>query len=229
MRCTRRCNRGAIAGFIQLRDHIAPQYQTQLDQIAGNLITAFQETDQSATSPGLPPLPGLFTTAGATSVPSQPNWGGLAGAIIVNANVDPAQGGNPLLLRDGGISDTADLDYTYNVSGESGYTARLQQMVAALTAPMSFSAGAGLGGSASITDFANASVSWLQGVNQRAASDATYQSSLQAQATSALSNATGVNLDTELTNMLTIESSYTASAKLMTTVNNMLQKLLNAV
>ena len=69
---------GAIAGLVQLRDTIAPQYQSQLDQIAGNLVSAFQETDQSTTAPGLPALPGLFTVAGATSVPASANYTGLA-------------------------------------------------------------------------------------------------------------------------------------------------------
>ncbi len=220
---------GAIAGLVQLRDTVAPQYQAQLDQIAGNLITAFQETDQSLTNPGLPPRPGLFTTPGATSVPPQPTWSGLANTITINPTVDPAQGGNSSLLRDGGISDTANQDYTYNTSGEAGYTGRLSQMIASLTTPMSFSTGAGLGSSASITDYANASVSWLQGQYQTTSGSAAYQSSLQAQATAALGNATGVNLDTELTNMLTIESSYTASAKLLTTVSGMLKTLVNAV
>jgi flagellar hook-associated protein 1 FlgK len=220
---------GAIAGLTQLRDTIAPQYQSQLDQIAGNLIAAFQETDQSTTNTGLPAQAGLFANATSTAIPSSANFTGLANSIAVNANVDPTQGGNAALLRDGGISDTADSNYTYNSSGNAGYTGRLQQLVSALQTPMSFSASAGLGVSASISAYAQDSVSWLQGANAQASTNATYQSSLQTQASSALSNATGVNLDTELTNMLTIESSYTASAKLLTTANTMLGALINAV
>src|SRR6201999_3398410 len=72
---------GAIAGLAQLRDQIAPQYGAQLDQIAGNLISAFSETDQSATNPGLPAEPGLFTDPGATGVPNGANYSGLAGVI----------------------------------------------------------------------------------------------------------------------------------------------------
>ena len=220
---------GAIAGLAQLRDTIAPQYQAQLDQIAGNLMTAFQEKDQSTTMTGLPAQPGLFTTSGATSVPSSANWTGLANAISINASVDPSQGGNPMLLRDGGISDTSNANYTYNTTGAAGYTGRLQQMTSALQAPMSFSSNAGLSTTDSIPDYANSSVSWLQAANQRASGNATYQNSLLSSATSALSNATGVNLDAELTHMLTIESSYTASAKLVTTVNSMLTALVNAI
>ena len=83
---------GALAGYAALRDTLAPEYQAQLDQIAGGLINAFAESDQSAT-PTLPSLPGLFTTPGATSLPSMTATTGLAAAIEVNPNVDPSQGG----------------------------------------------------------------------------------------------------------------------------------------
>lgn len=218
---------GAIAGLVQLRDTIAPQYQAQLDQIAGNLITAFQETNQVNSAQAA--RPGLFTTPGATSVPGAANWTGIAGSIMINASVDQTQGGDPTLLRDGGISNTNNSDYTYNPTGASGYTARLHQLSAALTTPMSFATAAGLAPSATINDYANSSVSWLQDANQTASTNATFQQSLLTQSAAALGNATGVNLDAELTHMLTIESSYSASAKLMTTVDGMLKTLLNAV
>ena len=72
-------------------------------------------------------------------------------------------------------------------------------------------------------------MSWLQGANQTASNQVDYQNSLVSSATTALSNATGVNLDTEMTNMLNIENSYTTTAKLLTTVNSMFTTLLNAV
>ncbi len=85
---------GALAGYAALRDTLAPEYQAQLDQIAGGLINAFAESDQSA-PPTLPSLPGLFTTPGATSLPTMTATTGLAAMIEVNSNVDPSQGGNP--------------------------------------------------------------------------------------------------------------------------------------
>ncbi len=218
---------GAISGLVQLRDTVAPQYQAQLDQIAGNLVTAFQESDQ--TGSGAPSLPGLFTTVGATSVPAASNWTGLANALVVNPNVDPSQGGDALRLRDGGISSASNADYVYNATGAASYSGRLGQLAAALKTQMNFAPSAGLASSASLTDYAQTSVGWLQGANQKASANATYQSSLATQAASALNNATGVNLDAELTHMLSIESSYTASAKLLTTANSMLTTLVNAV
>ena len=72
-------------------------------------------------------------------------------------------------------------------------------------------------------------MSWLQAQNQQASNQVDYQNSLVTQATAALSNTTGVSLDTEMTNMLNIENTYTTTAKLLTTVNAMFTALINAV
>jgi flagellar hook-associated protein 1 FlgK len=218
---------GALAGYAALRDTLAPQYQAQLDQIAGGLINAFGESDQSV-PPTLPSLPGLFTTPGGASLPSVSATTGLAAAIEVNPNVDPAAGGDATLLRDGGISDPGDPAYIYNSTGAASYTGRIQQLVGAIGATQSFDPSAGLGASASLTGYTNASVSWLNGEHSLASNASSYQNALATQATSALSNATGVNLDTEMTKMLNLENSYASSAKLLTTVNSMFSALLNA-
>jgi flagellar hook-associated protein 1 FlgK len=225
---------GALAGLATLRDTTAPQYQAQLDQIANGLVNAFAETNQ--TNPATPdPLPGLFTyssfstTTGLptdTSVPA-----GLAGQIEVNASVDPSQGGNVNLLRDGGIANAAagDSDYTYNSSGAASFTTRIQQMISEISATQSFDPSAGAGSSDSLTDYANASVSWVQGQFQQATDQASSSSALATAASQALSSATGVNLDDETSQMLSLENSYQTSAKLLTTVNNMFASLLTAV
>jgi flagellar hook-associated protein 1 FlgK len=217
---------GALAGLTQLRDTIAPEYQAQLDQISGGLVNAFAETDQTGGT--APALPGLFTFPGATGITTNTQVTGLSSQIEVNPNVDPNQGGSVDLLRDGGISNPGSATYTYNTTGSTGYTARIQQMMSAIDTPQSFDPSAGLNTSDSLVDYANNSVGWLQGQNQSASDAASYQSSVVAQATSALSNATGVNLDTEMTNMLNIENSYTTSAKLLTTVNAMFSALMTA-
>jgi flagellar hook-associated protein 1 len=213
---------GALAGYAALRDTIAPQYESQLDQIAGGLINAFAETgpndDNSA-------LPGLFTTS-AGGVPSSSDATGLAAAIEVNPLVDPSHGGDPSLLQNG--VNSANSAYDYNTSNDASYTGYLQQLVGAAQSTQSFDASAGLGTSASLSDYANASVSWLQSENQQASNASTYQNALASQATSALSNATGVNLDAQLTNMLNLENTYASTAKLLTTVNSMFSALLEA-
>ena len=218
---------GALAGYAALRDTLAPEYGAQLDQIAAGLINAFAESDQS-THPTLPSLPGLFTTPGAIGLPSTSAAAGLAAAIEVNPTVDPSQGGNVNLLRDGGISDPGNPAYVYNTTGAASYSGRIEELEAAVSATRSFNPSAGLGASASLLDYGNASVSWLNSQNQQASSASSYQNALASQATSALSNATGVNLDAEMTNMLSLENSYASTAKLLTTVNSMFSALLDA-
>ena len=218
---------GALAGYAALRDSLAPHYESQLDQIAGGLINAFAESDQS-NPPTQPSLPGLFTAAGLTGLPSMTAATGLAASIAVNPNADPSQGGSVTRIRDGGISAPGNSAYVYNTSGGAGFSTRIQSLASSLDASQSFDATAGLGASAGLRDYANASVSWVQSGSQQASNAADYQNALATQASSALSNATGVNLDQEMTTMLSLENSYAASAKLLTTVNTMFSALLNA-
>jgi flagellar hook-associated protein 1 FlgK len=225
---------GALAGLATLRDSTAPQYQSQLDQIAYGLVNAFAETAQSGTPPG-PPLPGLFTYSSflpAKVMPTDTTLPvGLAGQISVNAAVDPSQGGDADLLRDGGIANAVSgtTNYTYNSTNAAGFTARIQQMISTISATQSFNPAAGAGASDGLSDYAAASASWVQAQYQQASEQATYSSAVATTASQVLSNATGVNLDDETAHMLNLENSYQTSAKLLTTVNNMFASLLTAV
>ncbi|MCI0466665.1 MAG: flagellar hook-associated protein FlgK, partial [Beijerinckiaceae bacterium] len=58
------------------------------------------------------------------------------------------------------------------------------------------------------------------------ASQQTYQSALLSTAKTALSNATGVNLDDEMAKMLDLERSYSATAKLLAAIDAMFASLL---
>jgi flagellar hook-associated protein 1 len=218
---------GVLAGYAALRDRLAPQYGAQLDQVAGGLINAFAETDQSVPAT-LPSLPGLFTADGLAGLPSTSAATGLAASIAVNANADPSQGGDVTRIRDGGISDPGVSAYVDNASGAASYSSHIQGLVSSLDATQSFDASAGLGASASLAGYANASVSWVQSESQQASNASQYQNALATQASSALSNATGVNLDQEMTQMLALENSYAASAKLLTTLTTMFSALLSA-
>ena len=133
------------------------------------------------------------------------------------------------LQRDGGIASPGNAAYTYNVSSAASFTGRIEQLLENLSASQNFDPSAGIGASGSLTTYANASVSWIQAQNQQASNQADYQNSLATQAASALSNATGVNLDSQMNEMLNLENTYTTSAKLLTTLNNMFSSLLTAV
>ncbi|WP_395665164.1 flagellar hook-associated protein FlgK [Methylocella sp.] len=215
---------GKIAGLAKARDEVAVSSQAQLDNIAAALIETFRESAQSG---GGPDRPGLFTTFGASAMPSSST--GLAASIVVNATVDPTQGGDVNLLRDGGISDPAGSLYTYNATGAASYVGRISQLSDALASVRSFPAGGEITTSASVGDYAAAAASWLQSARASATDAADYQETVRSAASTALSNATGVNINDEMSKMLDLEQSYTASAKLLSAINDMFKSLLNGI
>lgn len=221
-------NSGSIVGNLAVRDEIAPTYQRQLDELARGLIEAFAEQDQSAT-PTLPDVPGLFTYAGAPSMPTSGVVNdGLAASIRVNANVDPNQGGIPSRLRDGGISDPGNTAYVYNTEGSSGFSERLNGLIDSLYLARTFDGSASATTSGTLLAFASSSVSWLQENRQTAADDAEYRTIVLNRFTDSLVKISGVNLDEEMTAMLELERSYQASARLISTIDSMLESLLAA-
>lgn len=217
---------GKLAGLSELRDNATVTYQSQLDEIARGLVETFKEVDQTASA--LPDVPGLFTYPGAPAMPASATVSvGLAGLISVAASVDPAQGGNPNLLRDGAIS--GNVAYQYNTAGSGGFSTRLQQLIGGMDASQPFDATTQGKPSGSLIDFAASSTSWIE--NQRKAADdsATYQNTLLDRSNAALSNVSGVNMDDEMSLMLQVERTYSASSKIISTVDQMLQSLLAAV
>ena len=220
-----RLSSGRISGLIELRDEVAAGWEKQLDEMARGLIETFAESDQSGG--GNPDVPGLFTWSGSPAMPpSGTHVPGLARDLQVNPAVDPLAGGDPFLLRDGGMGGAA---YVYNTTGVAGYTDRLLELNAALDAPRAFDPSAGLSDSASVKEFAGLSVSWVEQRRANAARNTDYSSALLTRASDALSKATGVDLDSELELMMRLERSYQATARLLTTVDNMLGELMNAM
>jgi flagellar hook-associated protein 1 FlgK len=210
---------GALAGLANLRDNVSVTYQAQLDATAAGLINAFAETNPSNSSSS---LAGLFTDAGSTALPFASDVTGIAGQITVNAAVNPSQGGNPDLLANG-------INFNLNTANDASYDGQLQQVLTNLSANQTFAAAGGIGTSNTLSGYAAASVSWLDAEQQSVSSESTYQSTLLSTSTTALSNATGVNLDDEMSQMLNLENSYGASAKLLTTIDNMFSDLTSAI
>ena len=214
---------GKLAGLAALRDVTSVSYGNQLDQIAGGLVTAFKESDTTGGS--APDLAGLFTNAGSSTLPTSTT--GLAASLAVNSRVDPSAGGVATRLRDGNVSSD-NAAYTSNTTGAASYSDRLDALASALGGQSSFNATTGGAASGSLADYASSSVSWISAQRQAASGQVTSTSALAASATTALSNATGVNLDDQLSSMLDIEHAYQASAQLMKTVSDMYSSLIQA-
>lgn len=203
---------GALAAFFDIRDDLALEAQANVDALARDLIERFQH-------PGLDPslapgAPGLFTDAGLLLAPA--NEIGIAGRIAVNAAVDPAQGGALFRLRDGlGAS----------LPGPVGNAAFLQALGDALNTPSALGPGA-LGGTARVfsghlATLASAVAQSRLTVDQTLGFETGRSAELRSQE---LSN--GVDSDAELQRLLVIEQAFGANARMIQTIDDMMQTLL---
>jgi len=215
--------------MLQVRDVEAPTYQKQLDEIARGLVTQFSETNASTGDQ----LPGLFTwtpavdSSGAAVDPYTPTTStaitGMAASITLSSTVITANGGDPSLLRDGGINGT---DFVENTTGDASYSTRLDNYDQAMNATMDFDPSTGVDSNSSLVDFASGSVGWVESERSAASNAAENTAAASSRSTEAYSNGTGVNLDEELTLMMDIEQSYKAGTKILSSVNEMLDTLL---
>jgi len=223
-----RITSGKIAGAVEVRDGTAVAYQAQIDEIARGLIVVFRESDMRSPA-SLPDAPGLFTYPGAPAMPGVAVQPGLAGLVAVSATVDPEQGGDTALLRDGGIADPSEPAYRSNPSAAAGFSDRIRDLIAKVSDAQAFAPEAELGTPASLSGYAEASVAWISAGRQSASEAAEQQGVVRDRTSAALSNATGVNLDDEMSRLLDLEHAYQASAKLIATIDNLYQMLFQAV
>lgn len=200
---------GSLSGLFELRDEQLPQLSAQLDALAAGLVSTMQDANPFGTGGT-----GLFTDAGNVFDPASVE--GLAGRISVNAEVDNTAGGSPSLLQSGGDPATP--------LGDSSYiTAMLDGFNDSLTVDL-----AGLGDSLTLAELAPALVSQQQSL--RATAEAATQTTQSAGETIAASrsNFEGVNIDDELQKLLVIEQSYAANARVLTSINQMLDTLIQS-
>ncbi|WP_295556064.1 flagellar hook-associated protein FlgK [uncultured Hyphomicrobium sp.] len=217
---------GRIVGLMQARDDFSLTYEAQLDEMARVLVTTFAESDQSGG--GGADLPGLFTYSGATGIPPAGTLiPGLAAALRVNASVDPDQGGNANLLRDGAIS--GDPDYAYNAGSEASFTDRIDELIDKMGQSYTYDPAAKLATTGTLGNYSAISAGWLQEQRKVADDNNTYQSTLYQRSFESYTKTTGVNLDEELSLMLEIERSFATSSKLIGVVDEMYNTLLGAI
>ncbi len=208
--------KGSLPALLQLRDQVYPNYQSQLDEIARGLMGAFAETDTGGNA-----IAGLFTTSDGSEVDFEtPELvSGLAGLITVSADAKAS----PVKLRDGSIAGDSP-----NTDGSTGYSDLLYKYAAALNTQIEFDPNAGISTNVTLLSFATDSAGWAEEYRSNATTAAESTSAMLTKAKESYSNSTGVNLDEELIQMLDIEQSYKAAAKLMSTIDELLKTLMEA-
>lgn len=204
---------GAIAGLFNVRDTAVPEMSGALDALAFDLIGRF--ADPAVDTTLAPGDPGVFTdNGGAADVLT---ISGLAGRLEINAAVDPAQGGAAWRVRDGVNAAT---------QAAAGSDTTLRAMIDAMSDVRAGEAGlqssrdlSASEGAAHIASLAGAARSYA--ADQETAASALSQSLYEAEKLE-----TGVDTDAELQNLLVIEQAYSANARVIQTVDQMIRRLM---
>lgn len=203
---------GTLAAQFEVRDGAAVERQAQLDGIARDLIERLGAGGPDTTLGAADP--GLFTDGGAAFATA--NETGIAGRIALNALVAPGSGG-AWRLRDGlgAVSQ-----------GEVG-DARLLQAISDALGAATVPGSTNLGPVA--RNFANHIAEFASTVSgERVRSEnAQMFVSIQNGALKELELSKGVDTDQELQRLMQIEQHYTANAKVMSTIDDLLERLMS--
>lgn len=203
---------GKLAGLFDLRDRMGPEMQTRLDGFARDLIERFEDPVLDATL--VAGDPGLFTDAGnALNVADEL---GLSARIAVNAAVDPSQGGEVWRLRDG-LGAAA--------PGDPGNAALLGALNDALTTNRVPATGGFSGVPRSSGGLAADLLSSVSVAAARADATVAFNQA-QTDTLTALELQGGVDTDAEMQRLLLIEQAFAANARVVATVDELIQTLL---
>lgn len=204
---------GTLSALFTLRDELAVDAQAQLDGMARDLIDRFADP---AVDPSLSTgQAGLFTDNGAAFDPADEV--GLSSRLQINAAVDPDHGGALWRLRDGiGASS----------EGSASDSTLLTALTRALTASRSPASSALSGQALSASGQSAQFLSIVSTDRLRAEDESSFATARQTAFAQALAQG-GVDSDAELQKLLQVEQAYAANAKVISTLDDMLQQILN--
>lgn len=202
---------GTLSAQFSIRDDLAVERQAEIDGMARDLIERLGSGGPDSTLGASDP--GLFTDRGALF--NSANEAGIAGRIQLNSLVAPGSG-TVWKLRDG-LGAAA--------QGEVGNARLLQGISGALSAKTTPSTSSLAPVARSFSDHASEYSSTISGERVRFENAKMFQAS-QNTALSELVLADGVDTDQELQTLMQIEKLYVANAKVMSTVDELLERLM---
>jgi flagellar hook-associated protein 1 FlgK len=228
---------GQIGADITLRDTTLPTDQAELDEFAQGLSSRFAGQGLSLfTDPA-----GNVPAGGGT--PTQSGYVGYAGTIQVN----PAVAANPSLVRDG-TNAIAGTGFTPNPSGgPAGFTSLITNVVSytfgtqvqgGVAQPAMNTSGLGASGNLNapfnaagdaLSDFATSLVSSQSQQSAATTSSLTTEQALQTSLSAKVTAVSGVNMDTEVSQMLSLQNAYGANARVIAGVQAMFTQLLQVI
>ncbi|MBO6559990.1 MAG: flagellar hook-associated protein FlgK [Nisaea sp.] len=209
---------GELAGLLRLRDTILVEAQDQLDTLAHELANDLD----TFTINGTTAVVNLFVDAGG-NVPADAlgNEQGFAEVIRVNPTVT----GTPSFLVTGNTGDAAN---TYVAIG-SGDHRIANAMLDAFQATQTFVSGFGLTATNTIEGFAAELVGFQANQHATFESQLTFETNYRDTLVQSFRDESGVNTDEELAKLIELEAAFAASARVLQTVQQSLDELVNII
>lgn len=203
---------GRLAGLFEIRDELIPEAQVKLDAVARDLIERFQTTDVDPTlAVG---AAGLFTDGGAAL--DVLNEEALSNRLSLNALVDPAQSGDLWKIRDG-LGAVAE--------GDQGDSSILSAMTDALQNSRVVASGGFTSTQRSAVNLSSDFYSLIEGNALNFETSMSFSSARQ-ESLKSIELAAGVDTDYEMQQLILIEQTYAANAKVIQTVDTLLDQLI---
>jgi flagellar hook-associated protein 1 FlgK len=238
---TREMQGGRIGADITLRDNTLPTEQAELDEFSQGLSSRFAAQGLTLFTD---PTGNVPTSSGT---PVQNGYVGYAATIQVN----PAVTADPSLVRDGTTSiagsATGASSFTPNpTGGPSGFTTLISrvldytlgsQVQSGVDQPAMNTSGLGAAGTldapfslaSTLSDYATDLVSSQAQTSATASGQLTTEQDLQTSLNAKLSSVSGVNMDTEMSQMIGLQNAYDVNARVIGAVQSMFTQLLQAV
>ena len=232
---------GQLGANFALRDTSLPTSQAELDEFSQNLASRFAGQGLALFTDGAGAVP-----AGG-GVPAQAGYVGFAATIEVN----PAVTASPSLVRDGTTaiagSPTGASAFTPNpAGGPAGFATLITRIVQyalgaqaqpGVAQPASHMSGLGATGTLAAPYASQPTLGGiataLVGAQAAASAAVTSQLSTEQAATTSLqgqlTTQSGVNMDTQMSQMIALQTAYGANAKVIAAVQAMYSQLLSAV
>lgn len=212
---------GSLGANIQLRDDIYPTMQAQLDAFSYTLANRFQ-------SAGL----ALFTGAdGVSSVESDATKGTADGGTVGLSSVltvSKTYSDDPSLLSPDGDTTLAQtiLSQTFG-SASADVSGSLQAPNSNLGVSGTISTG--YSATLSLANLATALTASQAQVAASATASLSTATTIQTSLATKVSNVSGVNVDNEMSNVVSLQNAYAANAKVVSAVQAMFTALMDAV
>lgn len=203
---------GALQAQFDLRDRAGPDAQSALDALARDLVERFQDP---ALDPTIPPGgAGLFTDRASAFTAA--NEEGLSLRLNVNADVDPSAGGQLWRIRDG-IGAAAE-----GVRGDNGLIVALRERLTEARAPAS---GPFASQSRSVASQVAGFFTAVATERQTRDRDVSFETARLDALRQREANG-AVDTDDEMQKLLTIEQAYGANARVIRTIDALMDELL---